>query len=50
LLVEPETVLISVFSRTEDEEWSLDTYSKSTDIIDLPKLRISFTAGEVYEL
>jgi Uma2 family endonuclease len=50
LLVEPETVLISVFSRIEDEEWNLDTYSKSTDIIDLPKLGIRFTAGEVYEL
>lgn len=48
LLVEPETVLISVFSRDENDDWSLHTYAKATDIIQLPKLGISFTAGEIY--
>jgi Uma2 family endonuclease len=50
LLVEPETVLISVFSRNDDDDWNLDTYSKSGDIINLPKLDISFEAGEIYTM
>lgn len=50
LLVEPETVHISVFSRGEDGDWNLDTYSRSTDIINLFKLDINFEAGEIYTL
>lgn len=48
ILVEPETVLISVFSRDANDEWNLHTYAKATDIIQLPKLDISFTVEEIY--
>ena len=48
ILVEPETVLISVFSRDENDDWSLHTYAKATDIIQLAKLGISITVGEIY--
>ena len=50
ILVEPETVFISVFSRIEDDEWSLNTYSKATDAISLPRLSIEFTAQEIYSI
>jgi Uma2 family endonuclease len=50
LLVEPETVLISVFSRSEDGDWNLATYSKSTEVINLNKLGISFNLGDIYHL
>lgn len=50
LRVEPARVLISVFSRNEDNDWDLNTYSKNTDTINLPQLGINFTAGEVYEM
>jgi Uma2 family endonuclease len=50
LLVEPEIVLISVFSRSEGGDWNLNTYSKDTETIDLPALGISFDAGEIYRL
>lgn len=50
LLVEPDTVLISVFRRIPENDWNLDTYSKKSDKIDLPALGISFTAEDVYAL
>lgn len=50
LLVEPETVLISVFSRSSDGDWNLNTYSKDTETIDLPTLGISINAGDIYSL
>lgn len=50
ILVEPETVFISIFSRIENDDRNLNTYSKGTDIIQLPKLGISFTATEIYAL
>lgn len=50
ILVEPETVFISIFSRIENDDWNLITYSKETDIIQLPKFGISFTAKEIYSL
>lgn len=48
ILVEPETVFISVFARAENDDWNLHTYSKETDIIQLPQLGISFTVNEIY--
>jgi Uma2 family endonuclease len=50
LLVEPETVLVSAFSRSEDGDWNLTTYSKRTEAINLDELGISFNAGEIYDL
>lgn len=50
ILIEPETVFISVFSRTENYDWNLLTYSKATDIIQLSQLGISFTVSEIYAL
>lgn len=50
LLVEPGSTFISVFSRSENEDWNLDTYSKPEDTIQLPALGISFTVEEVYSL
>ncbi len=50
ILVEPETVFISVFSRMENDDWNLVTYSKRSDAIHLAKLGISFTLDEVYSL
>jgi Uma2 family endonuclease len=50
MLIEPETVFISVFSRIENNDWNLNTYSKATDIIPFPQLGISFTAHEIYSL
>lgn len=50
ILVEPETVFMSVFNRAENDDWNLDTFSKRSDIINLPKLGIAFTLEEVYSL
>ena len=50
ILVEPETVFISIFSRTESNDWDLHTYSKATDIIQLSQLNRSFTVNEIYLL
>jgi Uma2 family endonuclease len=47
ILVEPATTFVSVFSRSSND-WSLDTYSKGTDIIELSNLGISFTVAEIY--
>jgi len=49
ILVEPETLFISVFSRTEND-WDLNTYSKGTDSIQLPQLGTGFTANEIYSM
>lgn len=48
MLVEPETFFISVFTRLENDDWNLHTYSKETDIIQLSQLGISFTVKEIY--
>lgn len=48
LLVEAETILISVFRRSGDGDWKLDTFSKGDDTIELPALGISFRAEDIY--
>ena len=48
ILVEPETVFISVFARAQNDEWNLRAYLKETDIIQLPQLGISFTVNDIY--
>ena len=50
ILVEPETVFISVFARAENDDWNLSTYSKETDVILLPRLGIKFTPKEIYSI
>lgn len=50
ILIEPETVFISVFNRIDKDDWNLNTYSKETDVIQLPQLGISFTVKEIYAL
>jgi Uma2 family endonuclease len=48
LLIEPEARYISVFSRSENDDWNMDAYPKPTDIIELSNLGMSFTVDEVY--
>ena len=48
ILIEPESNFISVFSRFENDDWTLDTYSKKSDIIQLPALGIQFTPDDIY--
>jgi|GEM_PF-701427 len=48
LIVEPETSLISVYERTQNDHWEVRKFTKSSEIIELDKLDISFFLSEVY--
>ena len=48
LIVEPETLLITVFQRAEDRSWTTVKYTRLEDSVRLDKLNVSFLLSEVY--
>jgi Uma2 family endonuclease len=49
IIVEPETVLITVYERTATNEWSTRKYTQVKDIVLLEKMNISFFLQDVYK-
>ena len=49
LIIEPETVLITCYTKTLNGEWHTTKHTKSEDIIHLEKLEASFSLKQVYE-
>lgn len=49
LIVEPETVYVSVYSKNSEDKWEVMTYVRRTDVIPLPLLELSLPLEEVYK-
>jgi len=49
MIVEPETVLITVYERTETNEWVTRKYTQLKDNVQLEKMNVSFTLQDVYK-
>jgi len=47
MIVEPETVLITVYERTETNEWVTRKYTQLKDNVQLEKMNVSFTLQDV---
>lgn len=47
LIVEPETILITMYARTA-EGWEVQKFTKLTDVISLPALEASLSLKDVY--
>lgn len=48
LIVEPEAVLLTVYERSDNDEWTTRKYTGADETIFLSKLGVSFALGEVY--
>ena len=49
LIVEPETVYVTLFSKSAEGKWKAMTYVRKTDVVPLPLLEISLPLEEVYK-
>lgn len=49
LIVEPETIYVSLYSKNTDGKWEAMSHVNSTDVISLPQLEISLPLNEVYK-
>jgi Uma2 family endonuclease len=49
MIVEPETILITVYERVEANEWITRKYTKKTDFVQLEKMDVSFPLQDVYK-
>ncbi|HEY6978617.1 MAG TPA: Uma2 family endonuclease [Chitinophagaceae bacterium] len=49
MIVEPETILITVYERTESNEWMAHKYTQLKDIVRLDKMYVSFSLQDVYK-
>jgi Uma2 family endonuclease len=48
LIVEPETVYVTLYSRGVENKWEVMSYVKKDDVIPLPLLELSLPLSEVY--
>ena len=48
IIVEPETVLVTVYERTGESEWTTHKYTQLKENVSLSKMDISFSLQEVY--
>jgi Uma2 family endonuclease len=48
MIVEPETILITVYERTEANEWIAHKYTQLKDVVQLDKMNVSFSLQDVY--
>ena len=49
LIVEPETIYATLFSKNAEGKWEAMTYIRNTDVIALPLLEISLPLSDVYK-
>jgi len=49
LIVEPETILITVCERTDTNAWITHKYTQLKDFVQLEKMNISFSLDDVYK-
>lgn len=49
IIVEPETILITVHERTETNEWIAHKYIQLKDVVQLEKMNVSFPLSDVYK-
>ena len=49
LIVEPETLLLTVYAKSDIGGWQAIKYTKPNDIVHLEKLEVSFTLKQVYQ-
>jgi len=49
MIVEPETILITVYERTETNEWITRKYTQLKDVAQLDKMNVSFSLQDVYK-
>jgi Uma2 family endonuclease len=49
MIVEPETILITVYERTETNEWVTRKCTQLKDIVQLDKMNLSFSLQDVYK-
>ena len=50
LIVEPETIYVTLFSKNTEEKWEAMTFIRNTDILHLPKLNIALPLNEIYKM
>jgi hypothetical protein len=48
LCVEPEQQVVIFYFKDAIGEWMTETYSKETDVVNLPHLNTKFTLKEIY--
>ena len=48
LIVEPEIVFVTLFSKNDEGKWEAIKYSQKSEVIDLPLLETSLPLSEVY--
>jgi len=49
LIVEPETVYVTVYSKNSESGWEAMSYVRKTDVISLPLLDLSLSLADVYK-
>lgn len=49
LCVEPEQRVVIFYFKATDGEWMTDTYSKETDVVNLPQLNARLTLKDIYK-
>ncbi len=49
VLVEPETTLVTVLERSNNNNWAAHKYTQPDAMVKLPKLKIEFLLKQVYE-
>jgi len=49
IIVEPETILITVYERSGTNEWTTRKYTQLKDIVQLEKMNLSFALQDVYK-
>jgi Uma2 family endonuclease len=49
LIVEPETVYVTLYSKNSEGKWEAMSYVRKTDVIPLPLLELSMPLEEVYK-
>jgi Uma2 family endonuclease len=49
LCVEPEQQVVIFYFKNAEGEWMTETYSKETDVINLPQLNTCFTLKDIYK-
>jgi Uma2 family endonuclease len=49
LIVEPETIYVTLFSKNAEGKWEAMSYMRSNDVLPLPQLGIELPLNEVYK-
>ena len=49
LIIEPETLLLTVYAKSDNGGWQAIKCTKPNDIVNLEKLEVSFTLQQVYQ-